>query len=65
MQHITFDVSLLSAVLKGEKWAATKWIRHQEWIDAPLSQLEAVRRQRETMRQKAAQEQAAAYAEEL
>lgn len=37
-------------VIKGEKWLATKWLRAYEWIDAPLSQLEAVKEQRELMR---------------
>jgi hypothetical protein len=37
-------------VLQGEKWVATKWLRMREWIDAPLSQLAAVKQERQMMR---------------
>uniref|UniRef100_A0A383V9R5 Fe2OG dioxygenase domain-containing protein n=1 Tax=Tetradesmus obliquus TaxID=3088 RepID=A0A383V9R5_TETOB len=37
-------------VLQGEKWVATKWLRMREWVDAPLSQLAAVKHERQMMR---------------
>lgn len=37
-------------VVKGEKWVASKWLRESEWIDAPLSQLDAVKQERELLK---------------
>ncbi|KAF6266337.1 hypothetical protein COO60DRAFT_447587 [Scenedesmus sp. NREL 46B-D3] len=37
-------------VLQGEKWVASKWLRMREWVDAPLTQLAAVKEERQRMR---------------